>query len=78
MIDHKTNHMIINQMFILLKSIHETFFTDPVDPSRYSDGFLINIIQSSIGKNVYYDREIPSARSNRSTNTIELTHLNER
>lgn len=44
----------------------------------WNDVNLLTLQHPVLPRNVYSDSEIPSARTNRPSVTIELTHLNER
>ena len=48
MLYDKTYHTVIDQMPSLLECIHQTFFTDPVDPAGDPRGFLIDLLQRLI------------------------------
>ena len=48
MFNDVADKVFIDQAFSLLAGIHQTLFTDPVDPAGDPGGFLIDIIQRFI------------------------------
>ena len=44
--------MFIDQAFPLLAGIHQTLFTEPVDPARDPGGFLEDIINGAVGEDI--------------------------
>ena len=52
MINDITHKVFVDQTFSLLAGIHQTLFTDTVDPPRDPGGFFIDIVQCPVCKNV--------------------------
>lgn len=52
MFDDAADEIFVNQALSLLAGTHQDLFTDPVDPTWDSGGFLMNIIQRFICKDI--------------------------